>query len=108
MGRSIDEIIAAMSKESQRRIQEIAGKMAREMIAHADSLSAAPCAKKGAGAKKPLWLHSTVTQFLEEQARRDEALPGDAEDSAEITTPKISQRSRDCGATHCQRCNAKA
>lgn len=43
---------------------------------------------KCAGAKKPLWLHSTVTQFVEEQARRDGALPGDVQDSAQVGPPR--------------------
>jgi len=47
---------------------------------------------KCAGAKKPLWLQATVTRFLEEQARRDGALPDDMNDGAEIAPPKLSHR----------------
>ncbi len=49
---------------------------------------------KCAGAKKPLWLQATVTRFLEEQARRDGALPGDANDGVEIASWKLSRRSK--------------
>lgn len=49
---------------------------------------------KCAGAKKPLWLQSTVTHFLEEQARREGALPGDVKDSAQIAHPMRSHRAK--------------
>ena len=49
---------------------------------------------KCAGAKKPLWLQATVTQFLEEQARRDGALPGDVKDDAEIASSRLARRSK--------------
>lgn len=49
---------------------------------------------KCAGAKKPLWLQATVTQFLEEQARRDGALPGEVNEGAALASSKLSRRSK--------------
>ena len=39
MGRNIDDIIGALPKERRGRIAKTSRKMAREMIAHADSLA---------------------------------------------------------------------
>jgi hypothetical protein len=78
------EQLAEVLKKSPRTIRS-------DMVRSPNSI---PPWFKCAGAKKPLWLQSTVTRFLEEQARRDGALPGYLNDGAETSSLKLSRRSK--------------